>query len=123
MYGKPHANVYDHGMMPDPLTLVVYVMAVARVTTLITHDEITLPVREWLIRRFNPASRAHRLAVYALGSPDDDATGCPWCVSVWIGLVSAPALWFWADNPIMMIMLIGLAASQTTGMIYVYGRQ
>lgn len=110
-------------MMPDLLTLAVYIMAVARITTLITHDEISQPARRWLLRRFDPAHRTHRFAVYALGAPDDDASGCPWCVSVWIGLAGSPMLWFFPGNPMVMIVLIGLAASQTTGMIYVYGRQ
>lgn len=109
--------------MPDPLTLAIYAMAVARVTTLITHDEITLPAREWLVRRFHPTRRMHRLMAYALGSPDDDATGCPWCVSIWVGFGSAPVVWFLSGNPMVMIILIGLAVSQTTGMIYVYGRR
>jgi len=110
-------------MMPSALDLILYVAATARVTTLITHDEITAPTRAWLVRRFQPDRRFHRLIVYMLGSPDGDMTGCPWCVSMWVGLLSAPLMWFWSNNPLVMIVLIGLAASQTTGMIHSYGRQ
>jgi hypothetical protein len=105
-------------MMPSVVVLVVYAMAVARITTLITHDEITAPVRSWVIRRFDPARRTHRLAVYLLGSPDEDTTGCPWCVSVWVGLGLAPLAWFWSDAPCVMVPVLGFAASQITGMIY-----
>lgn len=108
--------------MPSAIVLVLYVLAVARITTLITHDEITAPTRRALIRRFDPDRRLHRLVVYLLGSPDDDAIGCPWCVSVWVGLLSSPVIWFWPGSPLIMV-LIGLAASQITGMIYGYGRR
>lgn len=109
-------------MMPSAIGFALYALAVARVTTLITHDEVTAPVRLWLIRRFDPLRRVHRLLVYLLGSPDDDTTGCPWCVSVWVGLLSAPLVWHWSDSPWVMVPLLGLASSQITGMIYIYGR-
>lgn len=109
-------------MMPPAIVLVLYVLAVARITTLITHDEITAPLRAWLVRRFDPTHRAHRLVAYLLGSPDDDATGCPWCVSIWVGLTYAPLVWFHPHNPWVIIPALGFAASQITGMIYTYGR-
>jgi hypothetical protein len=114
---------YDHPMMPPVIVLVTYALAVARVTTLITHDEITRPVREALIHRFNPIRRAHRLAVYLLGEPDGDTHGCPWCVSIWVGAVTAPIVWGWGSSPLVLIPMLGLAVSQVTGMIYVHGRQ
>jgi hypothetical protein len=110
-------------MMPPVIVLVTYALAVARVTTLITHDEITRPVREALIHRFNPIRRAHRLAVYLLGEPDGDTHGCPWCVSIWVSAVTAPIVWGWGSSPLVLIPMLGLAVSQVTGMIYVHGRQ
>lgn len=110
-------------MMPSYIVLTLYALAVTRITTLITHDEITKPFRSWLIARFDPSHRAHRLAVYLLGVPDDDTTGCPWCVSIWSGMAFAPFAWFWPESPWVMIPMLGLAASQVTGMIYTYGRQ
>lgn len=109
--------------MPSAITLVVYVLATARLTTLITHDEITRPAREKLIQVFDPYSAVHRLLVYLLGAPDGEARGCPWCVSVWVGLAGSPIMVFWGSTPFVTIIMLALAASQVTGMIYAHGRQ
>lgn len=114
---------YDH-LMPTVLVLLLYTLSVARLTTLITTDEISRPVRQWLVRRFDPVKRIHRWIVYALGSPDDGtADGCPWCVSVWVGFASAPVLWYLQHNSAFLIAVIALAASQVTGMIFRIGRR
>lgn len=110
-------------MMPSAVMLALYVLAVSRTTTLVTHDEITRPVREHLIRRFDPYRRVHRLLVYLLGEPDANATGCPWCVSIWIGSLTAPIIYLWGTTPIVSVIVLALAASQVAGMIYAYGRQ
>lgn len=109
---------YDQHMVPLA-DIAIYTLAVARVTTLITHDQITLPIRQWLIDRFDPYKRVHRLAVYLLGEPDGEATGCPWCVSIWVAFLMLPTsiLWQYACMP-----LIALAASQVTGMTFKWGR-
>ena len=108
--------------MPSAVVLALYALAVTRITTLITHDEITRPIREGLVARFDPYRRVHRILVYLLGTPDGDATGCPWCVSVWVGLLTAPII-YWGTSPIVLVIVLGLAVSQVTGMIYAYGRQ
>lgn len=108
--------------MPPLITLVLYLLAACRATTLITHDAITRPARTWLITRFDGQNRTHRALVYALGEPDGDDTGCPWCMSVWVAAVTAPLLWWWPTSPAVLIPIIVLAASQTTGMIHTWGR-
>lgn len=110
-------------MMPSVVALVLYAMAVTRATTLITHDEITRPIRESLIDRFDAHRRTHRLLVYLFGEPDGDARGCPWCVSIWVGAVTAPIMYLWGDTPVVSIVVLALAVSQVTGMLYTYGRQ
>lgn len=110
-------------MMPSVVVLTLYALAVTRVTTLVTHDEITRPVREHLIARFDPYRRVHRWLVYLLGAPDGDDTGCPWCVSIWTGFLTAPIIYLWSNTPIVLVIMLALAASQVTGMIYAYGRQ
>lgn len=110
-------------MAPSAVVLALYALAVTRVTTLITHDEITRPVRECFIARFDPASRTHRLLVYLLGAPDGEAVGCPWCMSIWVGAGTAPIIYWWGNTPVVSIFMLALAASQVTGMIYAYGRQ
>lgn len=115
--------LYDQ-TMPQALTVVLYVLAVARITTLVTLDEISRPVRKALVRRFDPSRRLHRWVVYLLGDAEDEtANGCPWCVSVWVGLLSAPAVWVASDSPYVLVPVLGLAASQATGMIFQVGRR
>lgn len=110
-------------MVPSVVVLALYALAVTRVTTLVTHDEITRPAREYLVARFDPYCRIHRMLVYLLGTPDGDATGCPWCVSIWTGALTAPIIYWWGTTPIVFVIMLALAASQATGMIYAYGRQ
>ncbi len=93
--------------------VLVYVLAVARVTGLIALDEITSPAREWLENHL-PANR--------LGVALEYLITCPWCVSIWVGAATAPLLWWWGDHPALLIPALALAASQTTGMIAPIGR-
>jgi len=115
-------GAYDHVMMPSVVVLVVYALAVARVTTLITHDEVSRPARSRVLEWFNPNRRVHRALVYLLGPPDGDDQGCPWCVSIWVGAVTAPVVWWWGELPVVLVPVLALAVSQTTGMIYSIGR-
>jgi len=116
------SSLYDH-YMPSVLVLLIYALAVARLTTIITTDEISRPVRQALVRRFDPTKRLHRWIVYLLGDAEDGtASGCPWCVSIWIGLLSAPLVWAAPTSPCLLVPLMGLAASQVTGMIFRIGR-
>lgn len=109
--------------MPSALVLIIYALSVTRFTTIITTDEISRPARQALVRRFNPFNRLHRWLIYLLGDPEDaTANGCPWCVSIWAGLLSAPLLWRFHTSPYLLIPMIGLAASQITGMTFRWGR-
>lgn len=113
---------YDH-TMPSALIVALYFLAVARLTTLITLDEISRPLRKSLVSRFAPRLRLHRMVAYALGGAEDDtADGCPWCVSVWVGSATAPIVWILADSPYVLVPLLALASSQATGMIFRIGR-
>jgi len=111
-------------MMPSAVVLVLYALAITRATTLITHDEITRPARERIIDAFDPHRLTHRLLVYLLiGTSGDDGTGCPWCVSIWIGMVTAPVVYVWGDTPVVSVVLLALASSEVAGMFYAHGRR
>jgi|SRR5215510_3634797 len=97
--------------------IVLYLLAVARLAGLATVDTITAPARQALVSRFNPRSRAHRALAYLVGVPDDDANGCPWCASIWIGAATAPLAWWWGTRPWVAIPALALAASQVAGMV------
>jgi hypothetical protein len=115
-------TLYDHDMPSVPVIL-LYFLAVARVTTLITMDEITRPVREGLVKRFNAHLKVHRWIVYLLGGADDNAEGCPWCMSIWVAALTAPLLWHHSGNPYFLVPMLAFSASQVTGMIFRIGRQ
>lgn len=87
------------------VVLIVYVLAVMRLTRLLTADTVLDPVRIWLARKFGPESTVLEFL------------GCPWCVGFWLSLAAAPAVvayfgwsWWW-------LVPLGLACSQLVGMV------
>lgn len=110
--------------MPSALIIVMYALAVARITRLITHDVISEPIRTAIVRKFDPHKKMHRFAVYALGdiggNDDGDHTGCQWCVSVWVSAITAPIVTHWQHSTITSMVLLAIAASQVTGLIAEY---
>ena len=95
--------------MLDPVLLVVYALAVARVTGLVVADTITEPARDRLIGWLDDRPRT-------LGSAIATLITCPWCASVWIAAVAAPLVWFWGDRPLLIVPALALAFSQLAGM-------
>lgn len=104
-----------HMVIPVWLQLLVYALAVARVTGLIVADSITEPIRDWITVRLDdrPAT---------LGQAITTLITCPWCAGMWVSLVAAPLVWFWGDWPVMLIVAIALAFSQVAGMTSNLGR-
>lgn len=86
------------------LVLVVYVLAVMRLTRLVTDDTILDPFRIRVSTRYGPGSTV----VYFLG--------CPWCVGLWISVGAAAAPAALLDWPWWTVLPLGLACSQLTGM-------
>lgn len=109
--------------MPSVLWFAVWVLAVARVTGLATADRVGAPARAWLVALTTRWRRTHAATVYTFGSPDDDIDGCSWCVSMWIGLVSAAPFLLWHEHLAVRALIAGLAASQITGIIHAAGRE
>lgn len=87
------------------LTMILAVLSVARITRLVTSDRITEAPRDWLLDRLDP----HGLGTYVIT--------CPWCISVYAGLVVAPAAHYWGDDPVFMIIALALTASYVTGFL------
>lgn len=101
--------------VPLWLQLLIYALAVARVTGLVVADSITESLRDWIIVRLDdrPATAGEALATLIQ---------CPWCAGMWISLFAAPLVWFWGDSPVMLIPAVALAFSQVTGMTHNLGR-
>lgn len=94
--------------MMDPmqtLTLVLTVLAVARVTRLVNADRITEGPRNAIVRRLDPEG----LMAYMIF--------CPWCVSVYTGAAGAAAWWAWGDTRIFTAAVLALAASHVAGVL------
>jgi hypothetical protein len=83
------------------LLVVLAVLAVARLSHLITTDFILDPFRAWM-GRHAPSSLLILIS-------------CAWCLSWWFGFAVATAVWFRPHSWWVQIPLIGLAASYLTG--------
>lgn len=113
------------------LILIIYVLAVARVTRLINFDTVGDPLRLWIARRAATAKRAGDQAAVA-GQTVASAVasrrearwntlaaflGCPWCVGFWVALGGAfVAVWlvswqWWCVIP------VALAGSHLVGVM------
>lgn len=91
----------------------VYALAVARLTGLIAADEISRPVRDWLVEHL-PRWRAAVAVEYLLT--------CVWCVSMWVAAGVVAAAWHWGTRAWILGPALVLAASQIAGMTSTTGR-
>ena len=42
---------------------------------------------------------------------------CPWCVSIYVGAVAAPLVYFWGSSPWLLVPALALAFSYATGFL------
>lgn len=105
-------------MLPAWLTLALYALATARVTGILTQDQLTAPARVWALDRLDhgpaPAKGWRWQLSYLLT--------CAWCVSIYVG-AGAAIVWYTIGNhPVPVVLAALLAFSQITGMISDLGR-
>lgn len=81
-------------------SLILITLAVARLTHLVTKDELALPFRRWVISRWGDDSRLAYLV------------HCTWCTSIWVAIPGGiswaftmlhPQLW-WLALPAALAM-------------------
>lgn len=96
--------------IPAWLQLLIYALAVARVTGLVVSDSITEPARDTLISWLDDRPKTAGSFIAAL-------IQCPWCAGMWVALIASPLVWFFGDSPVMLVPAIALAFSQVTGMM------
>ncbi len=101
--------------LPIAVLLLIYALAVARVTGLIVTDSITEPVRDKIVAALDDRPGTSGALVAELIT-------CPWCAGMWVSLIAAPLVWFWGESPVMLIPALALAFSQVTGSISHLGR-
>lgn len=88
-----------------PLHLALILLATARLTRLVTGDQITERPRVWLTLKLE----GHPQLQYLLH--------CPWCASMYVGAVVAGAWWAWGDTMWLMMVYAALSASYATGFL------
>ncbi|MEV7267796.1 hypothetical protein AB0N38_29965 [Micromonospora aurantiaca] len=97
--------------MTGLIEIVVVLFVVARVTRLVTADEITRRPREAIVRRLPEGSALAYLLF------------CRWCLSVWIAGPAAAGWWQMSDMPRWSghwwvdVPTVGLALSHATGLL------
>ena len=89
---------------PAWLMVVLAVLAVYRLSRLVTGDYVTRPMRTWVNERYGE----NRLSYFVT---------CDWCVSFWLGAAVAPVVVWWGDNRAVLAVLLALAASATAGLL------
>jgi hypothetical protein len=101
--------------IPVWLAMLIYALAVTRVTGLIVADTITEPIRDRIVGWLDdtPGSAGEWFA---------SLITCPWCAGMWVSLIAAPLVWFWGDSPFMLVPALAMAFSQVTGATANLGR-
>jgi hypothetical protein len=102
VYGPGVPNRYAADV-PHLLTLVVFILAAARVTRLLVADDITAPLRRWGARTFTD-----KVAVLFV---------CPWCMGFWVSAVAAVLWWFWGDRWWLLLPALAFAISYLVGIM------
>lgn len=102
-------------MPVEPWVLLIYALAVARITGLIVADTIFDTPRGALLGRLDPRPAT-------LGALVASLLTCSWCVSIWVAAGAAPAVWWFGDSPWLLVPAILLAFSQVAGMTSEIGR-
>lgn len=93
--------------MPVWVVVAVFAAATARLTALVTLDEITRPPRDAILRRLRDDHRIHQGLAYLLT--------CPHCASVWVGAATAPVAYWHGRNPWAFVPALALAFSWVAG--------
>lgn len=99
----------------EPVLLVVYALALARVAGLVVLDEIWEVERDALKARLDDRR-------WSAGWFLNGWLTCPWCFGVPLAAVATPLIWFHSENPILLIPALGLALAQVIGMTSSSGR-
>lgn len=87
----------------EAVRLVVYLLAVYRLTRMIMQDEILDGPRNWVYGKVKPGGKIEYLI------------GCPWCLSIWVAI---PLAILYIRSPDgMMVAGLPLAGSAITGIL------
>lgn len=96
--------------MPELAVVVVWALATARLVGLATVDEVSTPLRKWLIEHLDDRPRT-------VGNTVSRIISCPWCLGVYVGAVTALVFWWHATNPWLLVPVIALAFAEIAGQL------
>lgn len=102
--------------------MLLTVLAIARLTRLVTTDVVFQPFRRWVIRhRPNPNPPTEPGLPEADQPADEDwlvyLVHCRWCTSVWISFPVAAVVYNWPTSWPVQIGLLALTASLVSGLV------
>jgi hypothetical protein len=86
------------------ISLVVAVLAVARITRLLVDDRITIAWRRWVINKWGEESLPSYLV------------HCPWCMSIWVAIPTMPCAVLFPNVWVIAALAIP-AASMVAGLL------
>jgi hypothetical protein len=106
--------------MPPLIFLIVYLLAVARITRFITDDRLFKRPRDAVIdygyrRAYGPTTTG-----YTAESPVpllSYVITCPWCVSIYLCAFAAPVVWLAGRSPWLYVPALALAGSYAVGFL------
>lgn len=98
------------------LVLIVYTLAAARVTRFINHDTLLDPIRLAILNRARDEKRS--MTERERWATLHQFAGCPWCISIWVGIATAwiPVvivgwpLWWWPLILLAVSHVVSVAA-------------
>jgi hypothetical protein len=91
--------------VPAWLLAVLAVLTVARLTRIVTDDDLTAPLRARIAARTGPDSGWTTLVT------------CPWCSGWWLAWPVAVAVILWPTNRVILVGLLACAASMAVGLL------
>ena len=86
------------------ISLVLGILAVARITRLLVDDQLTIKYRQWVVRKYGAESMASYLV------------HCPWCTSIWVAAPVMPVATFFPYVWVIALLAIP-AASMVAGLM------
>lgn len=82
----------------------VVAVAAARITRLITTDDLTDPIRLWIAETYQ-------------SDWVDKLFSCDWCMGFWVSLFAVVFHLNFPTNPILTLIFLSLAVSEAVGML------
>jgi hypothetical protein len=112
----------------DLITLLVFILAVFRITHLFIYDRITLFIRKPFVEEIyleNESGEGHYEVIYK-GNSFSQAIGyllsCPWCLGIWVSIGVVITYWLWPTIVWPILIVFAIAGGAVLLETYVDGK-